>query len=89
MGQKRYTGKPGTRYNWGGRGVVLCLLTSRLVFCRPLGCFSFGGPRQDSNGDDDDGEGSGGGGGGKVKLDESTRRTWSMKDRDEELKTEK
>lgn len=34
--------------------------------------------------DSDDGE-SGSGGKGKIKLDESTRRTWSMKSRDEEI----
>ena len=53
-------------------------------------CVSFGGCgfRQDSDGDDDDGKG-GEGGGSKVTVDESTRRTWSMKDREEELKTAK
>lgn len=39
-----------------------------------------------SKDDSDDGEG---GSGGKIKLDESTRRTWSMKSRDEEIDAEK
>lgn len=36
--------------------------------------------------DSDDGEG---GGGGKIKLDESTRRTWSMKSRDYQIDAER
>lgn len=39
--------------------------------------------------DSDDDDGEGGGGGRKMELDESTRRTWSMKCRDAVLDAEK